>query len=77
MRRPDEIQRSLKALTRKGIDFIQGDVTGIFPERKTIAVNDNPVKYDYLIISLGAELKKIFIQKQKGHTTSTALRVPD
>lgn len=54
----DRIQRSLKLLTKKLIDFIHGEVTEISPEKKRVAVNGKVIEYDYLIISLGAELKK-------------------
>lgn len=63
LRSPDEVQRSFKSLLRKGIEFIHGEVTEISPEKKTVAVGGNPVEYNYLIISLGAELKKALYPK--------------
>lgn len=57
LRRPEEIQRSFKSLSRKGIDFMCGEVSEISTQKKTITVDGKLIEYDYLIISLGAELK--------------------
>lgn len=63
LRKPEEIQKNFNLLTKKGIDFIHGDVTDISPEKKRIAVNGKTLDYDYLIISLGVELKKSIYPK--------------
>ena len=56
LRKPEQIKRSLRALTKKGIEFIQGEVTEISTEKKSISLNRQNINYDELIISLGAEL---------------------
>lgn len=58
LRRPEQIKRSLKALTKKGIEFIQGEITEISTEKKSISLEGKGINYDYLIISLGAELNR-------------------
>jgi sulfide:quinone oxidoreductase len=56
LRKPEQIQRSLKILTQKGIEFIQGEVAEIFIDKKSLSMNGQDIHYDYLIISPGAEL---------------------
>ncbi len=57
-RKPEQIKRSLKNLTKKGIEFIQGEVTEISAERKSVSLGGQNINYDYLVVSLGAELNK-------------------
>jgi sulfide:quinone oxidoreductase len=42
-------------LTRKGIDFVEGEVTAIDVERKQVQVGKQKFAFDYLIIALGAD----------------------
>jgi sulfide:quinone oxidoreductase len=63
VREPEEIAVDLnKALTRKGIEFEQANVTKISPKNNTVTVEKNgetdEEKYDYLVIALGALLAK-------------------
>jgi sulfide:quinone oxidoreductase len=63
VREPEDIAVDLnKALTRKGIEFEQANVTKISPKNNTVTVEKNgetsEEKYDYLVISLGALLAK-------------------
>jgi sulfide:quinone oxidoreductase len=63
VREPEDIAVDLnKALTRKGIEFEQANVTKISPKDNIITVEKNgetaEEKYDYLVIALGALLAK-------------------
>ena len=51
-----KIQKPLELLKRKGIDFVNEKITKILPEKKIVKTDKNDFNYDYLIISLGAEL---------------------
>ncbi len=54
---PDDIRRPLNLLERKGIKFINDNVKEILPsQNKVILENTGEVSYDYLIVSLGAEI---------------------
>ncbi len=55
-RKPEEITRKLTRLGKKGIHFSQTNVKGVTPEQKTVETDEGPFKYDYLIVSPGAEL---------------------
>ncbi len=55
-RNAEKIQKPLKILENKGIDFINEEITKIEPERKIVKTTKNEFNYNYLIISLGAEL---------------------
>ncbi len=54
-RNPENIKKKLAGLYQKGIDFIQAEVKGVYPEEAVVRTERGPFKYDYLIISLGAE----------------------
>jgi len=62
-RKPEQIQRPLNLLNKKGIEFIQGEVEHIDPKNHSVIVNKQKLNYDYLIVSLGAELNKTGIPK--------------
>ncbi len=55
-RRPEDMKRDLSLLKRKGIDFIQAEVSGIDFEKQTVLTAKENIKYDYLVISLGADI---------------------
>ncbi len=55
LRTPDAVQRDLSALERKGIDVVQGEVTGIDTSQKSVRTTKGDLAYDDLIIALGAE----------------------
>lgn len=55
-RQPDKIQKPLSLLRRKGIEFINEEIIKIDPESKLVKTQNQNLPYDYLIISLGAEL---------------------
>jgi len=46
----------LHALTRQGIHFVQGEVTALDPETRSVMVNGERLEGDALVIALGAEL---------------------
>jgi len=48
------ITRDLRSLTKKGIEFILGDVERIDPANKRAVVAGQEIAFDYLIIALGA-----------------------
>ena len=62
-RKPEQIQRPLSALNKKKIEFIHGEVNGIDPENHLVKVGEQKLNYDYLVVSLGAELNKSGIPK--------------
>lgn len=55
-RRAEKIQKPLSLLERKGIEVVNEEITRIDPVNKTVKTQNGDYKYDYLIISLGAEL---------------------
>lgn len=52
----EQIQRPLKNLRSKGIEFIQDEVIEIDINSKIITTKNDNIQYDYLIVALGAEL---------------------
>lgn len=55
-RRAEKIQKPLSLLKRKRIEVVNKQITKIDPADKTVKTQGGDYKYDYLIISLGAEL---------------------
>lgn len=55
-RRRDDVQRPLSLLRRKGIEFINEEITNIDPEGKVVTSTSQTLHYDYLVVSVGAEL---------------------
>lgn len=68
-----QISRPLDRLKRKGIEFIQGEIQAIDPEKRTVRVNDNTVSGDALIVALGADYapQKIPGMQEIGHNAYT------
>lgn len=54
-RKPQAITRKLERLNKKGVEFIQAEVEKLNREQYEVQTNQGNIKYDYLIISLGAE----------------------
>jgi sulfide:quinone oxidoreductase len=54
-RRPDQAQRPLGSLKRKGIRVVTGEVSNIGLDDQHVQVAGSKVAYDHLIIALGAE----------------------
>ena len=57
IREPNEIRRELRLLENKGIKFVNSNVESINPSDRYVLADGSRIKYDYLIISLGSELK--------------------
>ncbi len=55
MRKPEQVQRSLSALKRKGIDVVNDQVLAIDTKKKVVRTEVGEFTFDYLIIALGAE----------------------
>jgi len=55
-RQPNQIMKDLSRLNRKGINYINAEVTKIDPENRIIKTSVKDFNYDYLVISLGADL---------------------
>ncbi len=55
-RNAEKIQKPLEILKNKGIDFVNEKILKIEPEKNIVKTTKKEFSYDYLIISLGAEL---------------------
>lgn len=55
-RRPDAITRDITELERKGIKVVVGEARRIDLKQKVVTVKKQELKYDYLIVALGADL---------------------
>lgn len=64
-RKPENLQRDLGVLNKKGIEYLNAEVQKIDHARKTVFTSAGETNYDYLIISLGAELAEDVIPGQK------------
>ncbi len=53
-RKPAQIQCDLNSLNRRGIEFVQDEVTQISPKDHLIKTKANSFHYDYLVVALGA-----------------------
>ena len=54
-RRVGENAGDRNAMVKRGIDFIEGEITAIRPNDKQVNVGKHKLSYDYLIIALGAD----------------------
>ena len=55
-RRPEQMKRDLGLLRKKGIDFTQEEVAGIDFNKQVVKTTTQDINYDYLVISLGADI---------------------
>jgi sulfide:quinone oxidoreductase len=55
-RKVEQITRPVRQLVQSGVEVIQAEVRGIDLSRRWVEVDTQRLTYDYLIISLGAEL---------------------
>ncbi|MBI2648758.1 MAG: NAD(P)/FAD-dependent oxidoreductase [Thaumarchaeota archaeon] len=54
-RKPEQVQRKLEVLRKKGIKVLTGEVSAIDLESRSVQVNGSGLSYDYLVIALGAQ----------------------
>ena len=54
-RRPEQVQRPLALLKKKGISVVEGEVSKIDLETSSVQVNGSRLRYDKLVIALGAD----------------------
>lgn len=64
-RRPENIQRNLGVLNKKGIEYMNAEVKKIDTAGRKIITSSGETGYDYLVIALGAELAKDAFPGQK------------
>jgi len=55
-RQPEQITKDLRHMLQFGIEVIQAEVQEIDPERAIVRANSNDLTYDYLVVTLGADL---------------------
>jgi sulfide:quinone oxidoreductase len=57
-RKLEDSQVALNNLQNKGIKFLNDEITGIDPSENSVTTKTNPnkLKYDYLVVALGAEI---------------------
>lgn len=56
-RRPEEITRKLKRLEKRNIRVLQAEILGIDPGARQVILESTAIPYDYLIVSLGLEVR--------------------
>ena len=56
-RRPEDITRKLKRLEKRNIRVLQAEILGIDPGRQQVILESTAIPYDYLIVSLGLEIR--------------------
>jgi len=54
-RKPEQVQRPLALLKKKGIRVVGGEVSKIDLETRSVQVDGARLRYDYLVVALGAE----------------------
>jgi sulfide:quinone oxidoreductase len=67
MRKPEQTQKSLSALERKGIEVVNGEVVSIDAGGKKVKTNRDGFSFDYLIIAMGAQYSIDIIPGFKEH----------
>lgn len=55
-RTPEQIQKPVARMLRPGVELVRAEATAIRPAEKTVDTSAGPLKFDSLVISLGAEL---------------------
>jgi len=65
-RKPSQITRNLSLLEKKGIKYVNGEVSKIDPSAKTVKTSAGEFNYDYLVVALGAELAPYSIPEMAG-----------
>jgi sulfide:quinone oxidoreductase len=67
MRKPEQVQRSLSPLKKKGIEVVNDEVVSIDAEKKMVKTQSNEFSFDYLIIALGADYAPDLIPGFRDH----------
>ncbi len=72
-RQPKQVTRPLKALQRRGIEVVIGDIEAIDPATRTLTVGGRQITGDHLVVSLGADYATDTIPglQQAGETFAT------
>ncbi len=55
-REPSQVSKGLRLLSKRGIEFKNAEVVGIDVAKSLVQTSGGNLEYDYLIVSLGAEL---------------------
>lgn len=56
-RQPHDISRSLSHLQKRNVKVIQSEVIGVDPIRQEVALQNEKISYDFLILSLGLQTR--------------------
>jgi sulfide:quinone oxidoreductase len=56
-RQPHDISRSLRRLEKRNVKVVQSEIAGIDPSRQEVALQNEKINYDYLIVSLGMQTR--------------------
>lgn len=56
VRKAEDIRRPLAPLAQQGIEVVRGEIAALAPETRTIQVDGQQLRGDYVIVALGAEL---------------------
>ena len=72
-RRPEQVNRSLQRLQRRGIEVLIGEVERIDPMTRTVVVAGKNLTADYMVVSLGADWAtgRVPGLAKHGHTFTT------
>ena len=54
-KRPEQITRDLRRLSRKGIEFVEAEVSGIDLGAKKVQLSGQELAYDYLVVAVGTQ----------------------
>ena len=67
MRKPEQVQKDLDVLKKKGIEVVNDEVLSIDTQAKLVKTMKDRLPYDYLVIALGAEYAPDLIPGFKEH----------
>ena len=56
-RQVKDITRSLSLVAKRNVKFVQSEVLDIDPDRRQVQLQDRKLDYDYLIVSLGMQVR--------------------
>src|SRR3970040_1980718 len=65
LREPEKISTSLSKLIARGVEIINEEVKHIDTTNREVQIETGEISYDYLIVSLGAELDKKYMENYK------------